>query len=60
MSFFDYIIDELKAIFDVTGGTERIKHVEECSKRKAEEMGMTLEEYERYAFEYCSDKHFNN
>ena len=53
-------LDELKAIFDVTGGTERIETVEKYSLRKAEEMGMTPEEYERFTFEYCSDKHFNN
>ena len=53
-------LDELKAIFDVTGGTERIETVEKYSLQKAEEMGMTPEEYEKYTFEYCSDKHFNN
>lgn len=52
-------LDELKSIFDVTGGTERIRVVEEFSARKASEMGMSPEEYERRAFEYCSDKHFN-
>ena len=52
-------LDEIKAIFDVTGGTERIKQVEAASKKKAKEMGLTDEEYERRAFEYCSDKHFN-
>lgn len=50
-------LDELKAIFDVTGGSERISHVEHCSARKAQEMGMSMEEYEREAFECCSDKH---
>lgn len=53
-------LDELKAIFDVTGGTERIEKVTEFSRQKAEEMGMTLDEYEEYTFSYCSDKHFNN
>ena len=52
-------LDELKAIFDVTGGTERIETVEKYSRIKAEEMGMTLEEYERYTFEHISDTHFN-
>lgn len=50
-------LDELKAIFDVTGGSERISHVEQCSARKAQEMGMSMEEYEREAFECCSGKH---
>lgn len=53
-------LDELKAIFDVTGGTERIETVEKYSKAKAEEMGMTIEEYERYTFEHVSDTHFND
>ena len=53
-------LDELKAIFDITGGTERIETVNKYSAQKAEEMGMTPEEYEKYTFEYCSDKHFNN
>ena len=52
-------LDELKAIFDVTGATERIRLVEDYSRRKAEEMGLSLDEYERTAFEYSSDKHFN-
>lgn len=52
-------LDKLKAIFDVTGATERIRLVEEYSAAKAREMGMSMEEYERQAFEYSSDKHFN-
>ncbi|MCQ2056996.1 MAG: 4Fe-4S dicluster domain-containing protein [Bacteroidaceae bacterium] len=52
-------LDDLKAIFDVTGGTERIRLVEEYSQKKADEMGMSIEEYEKNAFEHCSDTHFN-
>lgn len=52
-------LDELKSIFDVTGGTERIETVERFSKAKAEEMGMSMDEYFRHTFEYGSDKHFN-
>jgi heterodisulfide reductase subunit C len=52
-------LDELKAIFDVTGGTERIETIEKYSREKAEEMGMTMEEYFRHTFEECSDNHFN-
>lgn len=44
-------LDELQAIFDVTGGTERIRLVEQCSKKKAEEMQMDFETYECEAFE---------
>ena len=53
-------LDELKNIFNVTGATERIETVERFSRAKAEEMGMTMEEYFRHTFEYCSDGHFNN
>ncbi len=52
-------LDDLKRIFDVTGATERIEAVEKYSKKKAEEMGMTMEEYYEYTFNYSSDKHFN-
>ena len=51
--------DDLKRIFDVTGATERIETVERYSKAKAEEMGMTMEEYFRHTFEHCSEGHFN-
>ena len=53
-------LDELKAIFDVTGGTERMELVEKYSLAKAEEMGMTPEEYLDYTFNHCSRGHFNN
>lgn len=52
-------LDELQAIFDVTGGSRRIREVEMYSLEKAQQMGLTMEEYERQAFELCSDKHFN-
>ncbi|MBR5199054.1 MAG: 4Fe-4S dicluster domain-containing protein [Bacteroidales bacterium] len=52
-------LDDLKRIFDVTGATERIEMVEKYSKAKAEEMGMTMDEYYRHTFECCSDNHFN-
>lgn len=53
-------LDELKAIFDVTGGTERIETVERFSRVKAEEMGMTMEEYANYTFTHCSEGHIND
>lgn len=52
-------LGELKAIFDVSGGTAMTEQIEKCSERKAAEMGMTPEEYRKHTFEYCSDKHFN-
>ena len=53
-------LDELQAIFDVTGGTERIRAVEKASREKAAEMGMDFDEYTKYTFEHCSPGHFNN
>lgn len=52
-------LDEIKAIFDVTGGTERIETVRRHSEEKAKEMGMTLEEYRKYTFTHNSGKHIN-
>lgn len=37
-------MDELRRIFEVTGGIERFENIEKFSKRKAEEMNMTLDE----------------
>ncbi len=53
-------LDELRAIYDETGGTERIEQVEKYSLEKAREMGMTQEEYLQYTFNHCSRGHFNN
>lgn len=53
-------LEELKRIFDVTGATERMQTVERYSKAKAEEMGMTMEEYFRHTFEYSSEGHLND
>jgi len=52
-------LDELKAIFDVTGGTKRIEDVEAYSKQEAQKMGMSLEEYGEFTFAYNSGKHTN-
>ena len=37
-------MDELRKIFEVTGGIERFENIEKFSKRKAKEMNMTLDE----------------
>jgi heterodisulfide reductase subunit C len=50
-------LDELKAIFDVTGATERMNTVEEVSRRKAEEMGLDMDEYCKRAFNYVGKGH---
>ena len=53
-------LDEIRAIFDVTGGTERIETVNRCSAEKAAEMGMTMDEYEAYTFSHNSGCHTND
>ena len=37
-------LDEIRKIFDVTGGTERFEKIEEFSRKKAEEMGLNLDD----------------
>ena len=53
-------LDELKAIFDITGATRWMEIVEEKSREKAAEMGLTMEEYEAQAFSRTSVCHLNN
>ena len=53
-------LDELQAIFDETGGTERMEAVERASREKAAELGMDFDEYTKYTYEHCSPGHFNN
>ena len=53
-------LQELKAIFDVTGGTARMELIERLSLEKAEKMGMSPQEYRKWASTLCSDKHFND
>ena len=52
-------LKELQAIFDETGGTERMELVDKASEEQAARMGMTPEEYFRYTFTHCSEGHFN-
>jgi len=37
-------LDEIRRIFDVTGGTKRFETIERCSKQKAEEMHMKFDD----------------
>ena len=53
-------LDELQAIFDETGGTERMEAVERASREKAAELGMDFDEYTKYTYEHCSVGHFND
>ena len=43
-------LDEIKRIFEVTGGMERYEKIEEYSAKKAEEMGLSMDEYISTAF----------
>ena len=49
-------LDELKRIFEVTGGMKHYEKIEEYSAKKAEEMGLSMDEYISQAF---SGKHKN-
>lgn len=53
-------LDELKAIFDLTGATKWMEIVESESAKVAAEMGLTLEEYEEKAFNETGSQHLNN
>jgi heterodisulfide reductase subunit C len=58
----DEDLAEIKKIFDVTGGTERFRKIEEYSKEKAKEMGMELDDgkdspYFRHVYTTISPGH---
>ncbi len=59
----DEALAELKQIFDVTGGTKYFEWIEECSRKKAAEMGLeytgkgTDEEYFRFVNQQDNGKH---
>lgn len=53
-------LDELKRIFDVTGGTERVETVYRVSMEKAREWGMTEEEYFNKVFTETEGDHLNH
>jgi heterodisulfide reductase subunit C len=40
----DETLDELKRIFEVTGGLKRYEKIESCSRKKADEMNLDLDE----------------
>lgn len=52
-------LDELQRIFDVTGATERIEKVNQYSLSKAEEMGLTPDEYFKKVFSETEKDHLN-
>lgn len=58
-------LDEIKRIFDETGGTERFTRIESCSEEKAAEMGMSFDntndcEYFRHVYTFIGKHHTPN
>lgn len=52
-------LDELKKIFDITGATARIETINKYSKQKADEMGLTEDEYFHKVFTVTEKDHLN-
>lgn len=57
-------MDELRSIFEVTGGMERFNKIEEFSKKKAEEMGLGFDEtigceYFGHIYKHNNNKHLH-
>ena len=52
-------LDELKRIFDETGATERMGNVRKAGERKAEEMGLSIEEFSSKVYNETNPKHLN-
>ena len=47
-------LDDLQKIFDATGGTDKINYIKELALKKAEEMGLTEQEYFEQIFNVTS------
>ena len=58
------VLDELKRIFEVTGGMDLFEAIESASEKKAKEMGLEFKkegidfEYFKHVFTTNSDIHF--
>lgn len=52
-------LDDLKKIFDITGATERINKINKYSLEKANEMGLTEDEYFNKVFSVTEKDHLN-
>ncbi|MEG0518143.1 MAG: 4Fe-4S dicluster domain-containing protein [Bacteroidales bacterium] len=52
-------LDELQRIFDITGATARIETINKYSKQKADEMGLTEDEYFQKVFTVTEKDHLN-
>ena len=52
-------LDQLRKIFDQTGATQRIETINKYSMEKAEQMGLTPEEYFHHVFNNTEKEHLN-
>ncbi len=52
-------LDQLKRIFDLTGATARMETVRKAGEKKAEELGMTLEEFEQAVYSKTDQRHLH-
>ena len=53
-------LDQIRNIFDITGATERMGNVRKAGEKKAEELGMTLEEFSEMVYKQSDPKHLNH
>ena len=53
-------LDQLKAIFDITGATDRMENVRKAGEKKAAELGMTVEEFTKMVYTQSDPKHLNH
>lgn len=53
-------LDELKRIFDLTGGTRRMETVREAALKKAAELGLSEEEFCREIYTRSDRRHLNH
>lgn len=53
-------LDEIKKIFDITGGTDRVNAVKAAAEKKANELGLTEEEYFNKVYTECKGAHLNH
>lgn len=53
-------LDQLKKIYDITGATDRLEKVRQAGLKKAEELGLTEDEYITKLYTENSNTHFNH
>ena len=52
-------LEDLRKIFDVTGGSARVEKIKDLSRKKAQEMGLSEEEYFNEVFNETHGEHLN-